>query len=184
MTSLSVFNKPFTWNVLRRIFLSGGVGMLITDFKKQDKLAAEWLLNYHDRKEQHRIKQEIFSVLSATTYSGLPHGTDIGMPTENKGVALAELEEKELWLKTIEDAESTLSEKKQAFIEFRRRAEQLDFVKEVGRPGWVDYVQVRYADWHEKKYGKAYLPSKNTLHSWWNEIVDVTVRIAIRRGCL
>jgi hypothetical protein len=154
------------------------------DFKKQDKIAAEWLLNYHDRKKQYKLQQKNYSVLSATSYSGMPHSTDIGRPAENKGIALIELEEKRLWIMTIKDAESTLSEKKQAFIEFRRRAEELDFIKEVGRPGWVDYVQVKYAEWHEREYGKAYLPSKNTLHSWWNEIVDVTVRIAIRRGCL
>ena len=154
------------------------------DFKKQDKIAAEWLLDYHVRKKQHEQQQKNYSVLSSTTYNGMPHGTDIGRPTENKGIGLAELDEKQLWILTIEDTESTLSKKKQVFIEFRRRAEQLEFIKEVGRPGWVDYVQVKYAEWHEREYGKAYLPSKNTLHSWWNEIIDVAVRIAIRRGCL
>ena len=154
------------------------------DFKQQDKIAAEWLLHYHERKKQYQIQQEEHTVLSAANYNGLPRGNGIGRPTENKGLILAELEETHAWLQTIEDAESTLSEKKQAFLDIRRRAEQLEFVREVGRPGWVDYVQVQYADWHERNYGTEYLPSKKTLHLWWNEIIDVTVRIAIRRGCL
>lgn len=154
------------------------------DFKQQDKLAAEWLLQYHERKKEYQRRQAENCMLSAVRYNGLPHGNGVGRPTETKGLLVVEMEKIQAWLQTIENAESTLSEKKQAFLDFRRRAEHLDFTREVGRPGWVDYVQVKYADWHERNYDTDYLPSKKTLHLWWNEIVNVTVRIAIARGCL
>ena len=155
----------------------------LMDFKRQDKISADWLLNCQEYRNQYLVEKESYSELSATIYSGMPHGSGIGKPAENKAITLTDLEVKKFWIMTIEDAESTLSDKKNIFLELRRRAEQIDAIREVGRPGWVDYVQVRYADWHEREYGKACLLSKNTLHGWWNEIVDVTVRIAIKRGC-
>ncbi|GMB01059.1 hypothetical protein [Pelosinus sp. IPA-1] len=159
------------------------MAVALMDFKRQDKISADWLLNCQEYRNQYLVEQESYSELSATTYSGMPHGSGIGKPAENKAITLTDLEIKRLWIITIENAESTLSNKKKAFLEFRRRAEIIENAKEVGRPGWVDYVQVRYADWHEKEYGKTCLLSKNTLHSWWNDIVDVTVRIAIKKGC-
>lgn len=154
------------------------------DLKHENKIAAWWLLHYAERRKIYMEARKSFTVLKATAI-GMPRGSDIGFPTERKSEQLMNLEMDRLWLMTVEDAERCLSEKKRAFLEFRRRAEGMEFQRQdVGRPGWVDYVQARYADWHHRRYGGDYVPTDRTLRNWWHSIVDLTVRIAIRRGCL
>ena len=158
--------------------------MIALDFKKQDRTAAGWLLDYDYRKQAYKEASERFSTLGATVNTGLPHGSGVGNPTERKVMTLAELDRQRLWIKTVEDATRTLGDKKRAFLQLRRLAESIDNGGEVGRPSWIDFVQIRFADWHERKYGKAFIPAKRTMFCWWNEIVETTVRIAIRRGLL
>ena len=155
--------------------------MLAVDFKKQDRIAAEWLLNYHDRRRAYIDAQESYTALSATVNTGMPHGSGTSNPTEQRALSLAELERQKLWIMTVEDTESVFGEKKRTCLDLRRKAALQD-TGEVGRPGWGDYVQAKYADWHENRYGKADVPAKITLYRWWDEIVEVAVRIAIKRG--
>jgi hypothetical protein len=151
------------------------------NFKQQDKIASEWLLNYQEKRKQYLEATASYCELSAAITTGLSHGNTVIKPTEKHGVALVELETQKLWLMTVEDTEKVFSDKKQAFIAFRRKARELEPSAEVGRPGWVDYVQVRYAEWHEKRYGKYVLHDKKTFSVWWNEIVNIAVRIALAR---
>lgn len=155
--------------------------MLAVDFKKQDRIAAEWLLNYHDRRRAYIDAQESYTALSATVNTGMPHGSGTSNPTEQRALSLAELERQKMWIMTVEDTESVFGDKKKTFLDLRRQAALIES-GEVGRPGWVDYVQAKYADWHERQYGKACVPAKITLYRWWDEIVEVAVRIAIKRG--
>jgi hypothetical protein len=154
------------------------------DIKKQNKEALHWILNYSLLRETYIHSMYGFNEIAATVYTGMPHGSGTGNPTVNKAITLSELEHQKKWLMTIECMESTLSEKRKAFLEFRRRAEQLDNGCEVGRPGCLDYVQVKYAEWHQKRYGYGFPPSKQTMCRWMKDIIDVTVRIAIRQGVL
>lgn len=154
------------------------------DLKSENKIASGWLLNYHERLQAFKSSMASFSELGATIYTGMPHSPTIGNPTENKGITLAQLEDTKVWLMTIEDTERCLSEKKRAYLDMRRRSNEIEAQQEIGRPGWVDYVQMRYSDWHYRRYGIAYVPSRCQLFRWWNEIVDIAVRIAIRRGVL
>jgi len=159
--------------------------MLAIDIKKQNKEALKWILNFADLRNTYIAAAANFSTLGSTNYSGMPKGSDVGNPTLNKAVTLTELERQKLWIMTIEAMEMTLSEKKQAFLELRRRAEELNSKKrEKGRPGWIDYVQPRYADWHERRYSCAFVPSKRVMYNWMDELIDITVRIAIRGGIL
>ena len=155
--------------------------MVAIEFKKQDRIAAEWLLNYHDRRRAYIDAQESYTALSATVNTGMPHGSGTSNPTEQRAISLAELERQKLWIMTVEDTEAIFGEKKRTFLDLRRKAALQD-TGEVGRPGWVDYVQAKYADWHENTYAKADVPTKITLYRWWDEIVEVAVRIAIKRG--
>ena len=155
--------------------------MVAIDFKKQDRTAADWLLNYHDRRRAYIDAQESYTALSAAVNTGMPHGSGTSNPTEQRALSLAELERQKLWIMTVEDTEAIFGEKKRTFLDLRRKAALQD-TGEVGRPGWVDYVQAKYADWHENRYGKADVPAKITLYRWWDEIVEVAVRIAIKRG--
>ena len=154
------------------------------DLKSENKIASGWLLNYHERLQAFKSSMASFSELGATIYTGMPNSSSVGNPTENKGITLAQLEETKVWLMTIEDTERCLSEKKRTYLDIRRRSAEIEVQQEIGRPGWVDYVQVRYAEWHRRRYGGEYLPSRRQMFRWWNEIVDIAVRIAIRRGVL
>ena len=156
---------------------------LAIDTAKEDREALRWILNYHELRKAYIALTTEFNEIAATAYTGMPHGSDVGKPTENKTVTLMELERQKTWLITIECLEKTMSEKARAFLEFRRRAECVE-CNNVGRPGWVDYVQVRYGEWHERRYGRAFVPSRRVMYNWMDKMVDVTVRIAIRKGCL
>jgi hypothetical protein len=153
------------------------------DYQQQNKLATRWLLEYSERKQNYITRLQEFVPLAATQYSGQPKGTDISQPTQNKGVSLAQLDADKLWLITIEDTERILSRKKKAFLDFRRLAEKIS-TGEPGRPGWSAFVSTRFADWHYREYGYEFVPTDRTMREWWHHIVDIAVRIAIRRGCL
>ena len=157
--------------------------VLAVDFKRQDRVAADWLLNYHDRRRAYIDAQESYTALSATVNTGMPHGSGTSNPTEQRALSLAELERQKLWIETVEDVEKIFGERKREFINMRRYAESVESDC-VGRPGWVDCVQARYASWHESRYGKANVPGRMTMYGWWDEIVDVTVRIAIQKKLL
>ena len=163
------------------------------DIKAENKKAADWLLNYQSKRaayiEAVQGMQE-FDVIGATEYTGMPGGSGVSNPAERMGLTLVdytlqapELELQRNWILTIEDVERVFGEKKLVFLELRRRAANLEF-NTVGRPAWTGYVQVKYADWFYRKYGKASVPGKQTMLEWWNDMVDLTARVAIRHGCL
>ncbi len=152
------------------------------DYIGQNKIASEWLLEYPARRQAYLNKIQEFSYLSAMTYSGLPGGTDIGCPTEIKSISLADQEKTRLWIITIEKAESCLNEKKLAFLDARRWA--YHNTNDRGRPGWTDITLQRYSDWFYRKYGRINYPDRHTMYKWWEEILNITIRIAIKTGCL
>lgn len=155
------------------------------DYIGQNKIAQKWLLEYPERKQAYMEQRSEFTVLSAARMTGLPTGTDISMPTQNKVMALDRLEESRLWLQVVEDTEKVLGEKKLALLDARRWVEeQRRGNAEVGRPGWVEGTGARYADWHMRRYDSYYEPTRKTLFIWWDEIINIAVRIAIKRGCL
>lgn len=155
------------------------------DYAGQNRVATKWLLEYPERRIDYLDKMREFSVLSATKLTGMPTGTDVGRPVENLGLSLAQMEDTRLWIITVEDTEKCLGEKKLAFLNVRRwvHNQQQEGGNEKGRPGWVDASQARYADWFYRRFGRTSCPNRNTLFTWWDEIVNVAVRIAIARGC-
>lgn len=168
-------------------------GERMIDIKAENKKASDWLLEYPQRLHTYieaieNMKE--FSALSATEYTGMPGGGKIGHPPESKSMTLIdyslqapELELQRQWIMVIEEVEKVFGEKKLVFLELRRRAENIEF-KTVGRPAWTGYVQEKYADWFYRKYRRASVPGTQTMKDWWKDMVDVTVRVAIRHKCL
>lgn len=157
------------------------------DYIGQNKIAARWLIEYPERRRIYLDKMQDFTTLSATRYSGMPTGTDPGHPCEDKAISLAEIEDQKQWLMVVEDTEKTLGEKKRALLSIRRQAEVIKHdgsQPEGGRPPWMSYTQVKYAEWHERRFGTYYEPSRKTVFNWWDETINIAVRIAIKRGCL
>lgn len=153
------------------------------DIKKQNEQAYDWLLEYDDMRKKYVAKKAAFSEIAATASTGMPHSSDVSHPCEDKAITLVELDKLKLQLMVIESVEWMLDEDKTAFLSFRRRAEVMK-EKGVGRPPWADYVQARFSEWYMQRYGKEKVPHRNTLTEWMNEIVDITVRIAIKMGAM
>ncbi|MDR3563417.1 MAG: hypothetical protein P4N59_18555, partial [Negativicutes bacterium] len=94
------------------------------DYIGQNKIAQKWLLEYPERKQAYMEQKSEFTVLSVPRMTGLPTGTDVSMPTQNKVMALDRLEESRLWLQVVEDTEKVLGEKKLALLDARRWVEE------------------------------------------------------------
>lgn len=150
----------------------------------QNKQASEWLLRYNDRRKAYIEKRASFTELGSTAYTGMPKGFELSRPTESKAISLVDLQQQELWIMTIEDVHSILTDKKMIFLNARRLAEIMCHTGEQGRPGWVSETAKIYCSEIEKKYGYYNLPNVKTVREWWREIIHLTVRIAQRRGCL
>jgi hypothetical protein len=156
----------------------------ITDVKQQNKKALYMILHKQDLCEQYATELNNISFLGAQNLDGMPHGSNVGNPTQQKALKLTDIESKKNWIITIEAMENTLPENQVEFLRLRRMAEDTSFKAPVrGRPSWVAFVQTRYNDWYNKRYGKETCISEDTLKSWQARIVDKTVRIAIYNGC-
>lgn len=147
-------------------------------WNKSNATAADWLLNITDRRRQYVQRQSEFACLSVVTSDGQPSAHNPGRPTERMGLQLVDLESAKCWIMTIELVESMLSPKKAAYLNLRREANYMPGTGERGRPAWVGYVQCQLIERHGVDL------SGSAMLNWWHEIVELTVRVAIKRGCL
>ena len=161
------------------------------EMKRQDKIAESYLLNYATKRKAYLEKrsrlydgQEYIGALGATQYSDMPKGTDTGNPTASKAISLVDLTTEEQWIMTIENVHDSLSEKKFMFLSARRAAHETYYDGGTGRPGWVEETAKEYCKLRERLNGDYQLLDRKTAMKWWSEIVDFTVRVAQRRGCL
>lgn len=158
--------------------------MKITDTKQQNKKALHMILHKQDICEQYATAINNMSFLGAQNIDGMPHGTGVGNPTQQKALKLTDIESKKNWIMAIEAMENTLTENQTEFLRLRRIAEENAEKSSVrGRPAWIAFVQSHYNDWYNTRYGKDICISEITLKTWQARIVDRTVRIAIYNGC-
>jgi hypothetical protein len=162
----------------------------VIDIKKQNREALKWILGIRDLRKNYFDSLAEFSTLGAAVGDGMPRNSDTGNPCANKAISLIEMERQKTWIQVIELMEHTLSEKRIKYLELRRDAEEErrkmiagGYCKR-GRPGWVEYVQPRYAEWFEQRYKKYSMPDKENMINWMNSIIDVTKGIAIGKGIL
>lgn len=157
----------------------------IIDIKKQNREALKWILNFYSLRKAYIDQSSMFNALGAAVNDGMPRGTDTSNPAANKTITLIDLEQQKNWIITIETMEKTLSEKSRKYLELRREAEnQIQEWNKRGRPGWVEYVQPRYAEWFYSRYSRGFVPTPKTMTKWMNTIIDVTARIAVHNGVL
>lgn len=147
-------------------------------WNKSNATASDWLLNIADRRRQYVRRQSEFSCLSVVASDGQPSAHNPGRPTERMGMQLVDLEAAKCWIMTIELVESMLSPKKIAFLQLRREAGELPGTGDPGRPSWVPYVQANLMCRHGIDL------SRDAMFDWWHELIELTVRVAIKRGCL
>lgn len=109
-----------------------------------------------------------------------------GNPTEAKAMKAVGYDEKQdahTWLKAVEIVQRSLGERKNIFIEIRRKAEAQSMeARAQGRPGWVVYCQMHYqAAIAERFLEEARYVGERTIKAWWGQLVskvaDVHARI-------
>lgn len=151
--------------------------------KKDNRIAAGWLLYYHERKKEYDSRREAILYASPDPPDGQPRGTATGDTTGSKGARLAELHADGAWLALIEDVERRLPWKMQIFLRLRR---EYRFAR--GRRGWTAAVQWRYAEEVAARLKKdptdTWIESRSTFSRWWDRIVEYTVRAALKKNLL
>ena len=169
-----------------KLVQGGGTMGDVIDIKKQDKEALRWILNYRDLRKAYFDSITAFNTLGAVVNSGMPKGTGTSNPAANKAINLLDMECQRNWIMVIEAMERTLSDKSKKYLELRRDANiQIYKKSKPGKPKWVDFVQAEYALWYVEEYRRSIEPpTRKTMCLWMNNIVNITVRIAIKKGCL
>ena len=87
----------------------------------------------------------------------------------------------------VDDVLSIIGEKQRILVKVRREAlsHLKSTVKDRGRPGWLIYVQRRYAEELAKLYGVSaedYWTNPRNLQRIWCDVVDLTVKVGYIKG--
>lgn len=156
---------------------------ILEEIKEDNKEAAEWLLYYPFRRRQfYKDKQD--EICASSALPEVVTRTGPGNPTAVHALRLSNLVKCEQWLEVVEVVESVVGEKKLVFLKYRREAAYIT-QRVKGRPAWVLYVQRHYADEMAKRYAsnpEAFWLSEKTMKHWWEQLVDITARIAIKKN--
>lgn len=156
------------------------------ELKREDKITAEWLLFYSERKKEYKDRhKEILYSSNPTISDGMPkaeHNTSD--PTSKKAITLVdELAEMGKWIEVIEKVRDGIHPKLQIFLRLRQ-----EYRHARGRKGWVAPVQWRYAEEVAKMLNKdprdTWIESRKTFTRWWDNLVKTTARQAAKKGLL
>ena len=88
----------------------------ITDVRGQNRKTLYEILHIDDLRQEYANAINSMSYLGAQNIDGMPHGTGVGNPTQQRALKLADIEVKKNWIMAIEQMESTLNEKQMAFL--------------------------------------------------------------------
>lgn len=163
---------------------------ILQELKNDYKTAEEWLLFYNEREAQYEADSRYILDESPAFKNTGKSTVYSNSYTEYKVVQLESLDNSEKWLTTIKLVESMLSPQKQIFLEMRRRAAQKNktlLANKKRRTNWILFVQQHYFATMTKKSAKnreKYWLSEKTIENWWQEIVNATRIIALKRRCV
>lgn len=152
--------------------------------QKEKKIAGEWVLYYFQRKQAYIDELSEQTAISATRYTDEPKCQSQSSTTETRAIRLVDIHRKGLWIMVVEDVMRHLDDKRALFIELRQETERFKHDGEVGQPGWTDRVQARFADEAYRRWGMTYVPGRQTMFDWWNDILGQVVRLAVLYRCL
>lgn len=148
--------------------------------KKENQVAADWLIYYRARKRSHDERRE--EMLRSTggkpeniggSRSSLP-----GRPVESMVCRLAEHDASDTarWLRVVESVQAIIGPKKRQLLELRQEC-RFYMSPDGGRPGWIAPVQQRFGELTGD------CPAENKIREMWYEIVGLAVRIAAILNC-
>lgn len=159
------------------------------EFAAQDRKVAGWLL-YHDerkaelKKEKEEIRQ---SCISAVNYSNEAKSktnkiSDVVLDTVIKLDSI----QKEKEVQLVEDVMQMLPLEKKVFLELRQKYNQGRGGSRNRHSAYVK-IQVKYAEKMAKITGMSeeeVWKEERTLKAWWREILNIAVRLALKRNLL
>lgn len=148
--------------------------------KVENRTVANWIIHYRERKRKYEErKQEIIAGKREDDENvGGGRSSLPGKPVENITCKIDEHEHSDtaVWLQTVEDVKAIVGPKKKQLIEFRQEC-KFYISPDGGRPGWIAPVQQRFGEI------TGWVPSEQVLKNYWNDIVTMTARVAMARGC-
>lgn len=164
--------------------------------KIENSIVTGWLIwcDVRENERKMNILAERDNILHGANYRLACNG-DIfpSIPSDNTGgkverimEQLDDYDEVMQWVSLIHDVEQKLPVKMRLLLRLRRECRYNKKVK--GRPGWIPYVQRRYAEEIAKRKGiceeEVWIERPQTFTEWWSRIVDFTARSAAKRGLL
>ncbi len=161
------------------------------ELEAQDRQVAGWLLYYTEIKEELEIEKEEIrqGSVGAVSYS---HEMKSKTNSVNDTVAdtvirIDSIDErrKAKKVKLIEDIMKSLPLEKKVFLQLRQKYRYHRGGR--GRTGAYTKIQFEYAEKMSKLTGiseEEVWKEIRTLQSWWREIIDITVRLALKRNLL
>ena len=148
--------------------------------KRENRVAADWLIHYRERKRAHNERRQELQVGTREKDDNVGGGRSSlpGKPVERLACTLAEHDTGNAakWLQVVEDVKSIVGPKKRQLLELRQEC-RFYISPDGGRPGWIAPVQQRFGEI------TGWCPAERTIQDMWRGIVSITVRIATIRGC-
>lgn len=159
--------------------LENNTALQIADEIRQDRKRAEsMLLNYAEELRTYRLQREEY-VRGGVAGKG---GNLPGHPTEAealRGVKFDETYPAYTWLRAVEFVERGLSERKQIFLDARRKASRQKAGR--GRRAWLVLTQRLYCEAIRERFlNSEFFVSENVLKEMWRYIVDRVVEAYLK----
>lgn len=163
--------------------------------KLENKKVSDWLI-WYDVREKERIIHNLAergNIINGANYRLSSNGGIYpSIPSDTTGlkgervIELFEEDEDSEWISLVKGVEKKLPAKMRLLLKLRRECRYTKSIK--GRPGWIPYVQRRYAEEIAKRKGiseeEVWIERPQTFTEWWSRIVDFTARCAAKRGLL
>lgn len=158
--------------------------------RMENKKVSDWLIWCDARETELLAKRE--NIMGREDYriscNGFITSSMPSDPTGNRVDKLLELSEsdKGQWIELIREIEAKLPGKMFLLVKLRRECRYTKNCR--GRPGWIVYVQRRYAEEMALLNGSdeedSWIERPQTFTEWWSRIVDFTARYAAKKDLL
>jgi len=140
---------------------------LADPFKQEKRIVENYLINYHDIKQQYDQDRERVLNNSPPPPDGMPKGSTTGNRTASAGIALASLAVTETWLKVVLELVAGLNDDDKLLLGLKRTHK--------------DYVRGNSV---KKLIVMELGVSMRTVYNRWQVILEQGRTLAVRRGLL
>lgn len=162
---------------------------ILSELREDNQIVSSWLIYYRERKRNLELMRE--EILERTQQPGSYRvsSSTISDPTYQRGEELERKTAQDMkWLETVDMVKRMLGTKKLLLLELRQEeAENPTTQNKRGRPGWVIWVQCRWAEEYAKITGNpadVCWITDGIIRNMWSDIVSRCAILAAKRGLL